>query len=214
MNLYKVTLGLTTGATYNMTNVHVFKAAQARRAYFFAGGTYKDNIFLFFFNRIAFFGMLPQKTAYSLMKVLCTRNFLCLHQSSKSNTNLIACKNVFVIFTQRGYLVHIADNYSCLRKETCRTSLKWLIIQVYVTPVQENEFDEKTYVAKIWTTWLYLLHLQLFTIPNSTLGQFLILLSLQRWLFVSDVIKEGRIEYSQFLLWQFKEQIFAVYKKG
>ena len=31
---YKVTLGLTTGATYNMTNVHVFKAAQARRAYF------------------------------------------------------------------------------------------------------------------------------------------------------------------------------------
>ena len=35
MNLYKVTLGLTTGATYNMTNVHVFKAAQARRAYFF-----------------------------------------------------------------------------------------------------------------------------------------------------------------------------------
>ena len=32
---YKVTLGLTTGATYNMTNVHVFKAAQARRAYFF-----------------------------------------------------------------------------------------------------------------------------------------------------------------------------------
>ena len=34
MNLYKVTLGLTTGATYNMTNVHVFKAAQARRAYF------------------------------------------------------------------------------------------------------------------------------------------------------------------------------------
>ena len=34
-NLYKVTLGLTTGATYNMTNVHVFKAAQARRAYFF-----------------------------------------------------------------------------------------------------------------------------------------------------------------------------------
>ena len=32
---YKVTLGFTTGATYNMTNVHVFKAAQARRAYFF-----------------------------------------------------------------------------------------------------------------------------------------------------------------------------------
>ena len=32
---YKVTLGLTTGATYNMTNVHVFKAAQARRAYFY-----------------------------------------------------------------------------------------------------------------------------------------------------------------------------------
>ena len=31
---YKVTLGFTTGATYNMTNVHVFKAAQARRAYF------------------------------------------------------------------------------------------------------------------------------------------------------------------------------------
>ena len=28
-------LGLTTGATYNMTNVRVFKAAQARRAYFF-----------------------------------------------------------------------------------------------------------------------------------------------------------------------------------
>ena len=35
MNLYKVTLGLTTGTTYNMTNVQVFKAAQARRAYFF-----------------------------------------------------------------------------------------------------------------------------------------------------------------------------------
>ena len=32
---YKVTLGFTTGATYNMTNVHVFKAAQARWAYFF-----------------------------------------------------------------------------------------------------------------------------------------------------------------------------------
>ena len=32
---YKVTLGFTTGATYNMTNVHVFKAAQARRAYFY-----------------------------------------------------------------------------------------------------------------------------------------------------------------------------------
>ena len=31
---YKVTLGFTTGATYNMTNVHVFKAAHARRAYF------------------------------------------------------------------------------------------------------------------------------------------------------------------------------------
>ena len=31
---YKVTLGFTTGATYNMTHVHVFKAAQARRAYF------------------------------------------------------------------------------------------------------------------------------------------------------------------------------------
>ena len=35
MNLYKVTLGLTTGATYNVTNVHVFKEAQARRAYFY-----------------------------------------------------------------------------------------------------------------------------------------------------------------------------------
>ena len=33
---YKVTLGFTTGATYNMTNVHVFKAAQARRAYFYS----------------------------------------------------------------------------------------------------------------------------------------------------------------------------------
>ena len=32
---YKVTLGLTTGATYNMTNAHVFKAAQARWAYFY-----------------------------------------------------------------------------------------------------------------------------------------------------------------------------------
>ena len=40
MNLYKVTLGLTTGATYNMSNVHVFKAAQARRAYFFLNVQY------------------------------------------------------------------------------------------------------------------------------------------------------------------------------
>ena len=35
VNLCKVTFGLTTCATFNMINVHVFKAAQARRAYFF-----------------------------------------------------------------------------------------------------------------------------------------------------------------------------------
>ena len=34
VNLCKVTFGLTTCATFNMINVHVFKAAQARRAYF------------------------------------------------------------------------------------------------------------------------------------------------------------------------------------
>ena len=38
VNLCKVTFGLTTCATFNMINVHVFKAAQARRAYFFLTG--------------------------------------------------------------------------------------------------------------------------------------------------------------------------------
>ena len=53
MNLYKVTLGLTTGATYNMTNVHVFKAAQARRAYFLSLWVMIDISATFFGNERA-----------------------------------------------------------------------------------------------------------------------------------------------------------------
>ena len=49
---YKVTLGFTTGATYNMTNVHVFKAAQARRAYFLGYGVAEKEELLWPLGRI------------------------------------------------------------------------------------------------------------------------------------------------------------------
>ena len=45
---YKVTLGLTTGATYNMTNAHVFKAAQADGPIFYFKITSSGAVLIIF----------------------------------------------------------------------------------------------------------------------------------------------------------------------